>query len=247
MVGVFKYGMSELAEIVEDETLGLKKTQPLTRQKIERRVRNLFEGIEKQYKDVINEEIPTDFTPLDPKQWQEKHANVLARNNLYDSEMQSLIQAINAFGIPYINDSIDCEKLRNEAKLTLVTPKAVQDVCEEISDLCQNMDEEKEKEKEDKEKSKKSKEETEKEKSKNKKSKDKDGDKEKDKEKDKDKEPVDLSGYPLLKQINGKLTKRDVRKTQTSIEDMSCVWRINENKNIRYFSFDRYTIVCFIF
>ena len=228
MFGVLKYGMNELTEVVEDESLGLKKAQPLTRQKIEKRVRNLFEGIEKQYKDTINEEIPADFTPLEPKEWQEKHASVLARNTLYDSEILSLIQAITVFGIPVIDDCVDCEKLRNEAKLTLVTTKAVNDVCMEIYDLCQVLDEEREKEKEEEREKNKKLIESEAEKKQPKPMltrSEAEKEKEKPKESDKDKEPVDLSAYPLLKQINGKLTKRDARKIQTSIDDMQYIYR----------------------
>ena len=40
----------------------------------------------------------------------------------------SLIQVINSFGIPLKDEEIDLERLKNEAKLTLISNKAIRGV-----------------------------------------------------------------------------------------------------------------------
>ena len=240
MVGVQKYGFAELESIIDDDDMDLKDAQPLTKQKIERRVRNLFEAIEKQYSDELNIEIPGDFVPSLPKEWKASHPNLLSRENLYDNEILSLIQVVCALGIPMVGENIDVEKLQKEAKLTFVTPKAIQDVCDDLNDLAvvvadEEKEERKEREKEREEEKKKEKEREMKEDGlrrsarirENEREKERAQEKEKEREesKDKDKEPYDLSSFSHLKPINGKLTRREAKKIKSSIEDMHRIYK----------------------
>lgn len=206
MVGVFRYGMHELTAIPEDKELGLGSARPLTRSAIEKRTRELYVQLEKEFTDEqLDVDIPDDFTPLLPSEWKTKHQSVLARKELYDSEVLSLFQAMCAIGAPETEDGsmVDWERLRQWAKLSLVTTRAVEEVAQQIIDLSNqevegvsNTDDEGQ-------------------------------------EGEGDKNSVDLTAYDKLKCVQGKIAKKDVRKVHQSIKDMEKIYRFLQKHSHR--------------
>ena len=131
MLGLYKYGWSEIMSIFEDDAFDLAKAKPLKRLTIENRVERLCFKIEKQYlyddsdgpaesnetKKIDHIYIPVDFEPMLPKEWEEVHEKMLERKSLYDNEVISIIKAIEAIGLPIKNGSKNYKKIINIASL----------------------------------------------------------------------------------------------------------------------------------
>ncbi|EAY08212.1 SNF2 family N-terminal domain containing protein [Trichomonas vaginalis G3] len=200
MLGVYKYGMHELTAIPEDKELGLMEARPLTRSALEKRVRELYIQLEKEFtEEQLNIDVPEDFKPLLPSEWKTKHSSVLARKILYDSEVLSLFQAMCVIGAPETEDGemIDWERLRQFCKLTLVTARAVEQVAQQIIDLS-NAEQENTTVTDDEQNK---------------------------EEGEGGNNNVDLSPYDKLKCVQGKISKKDVRKVHQSIKEMAKIYR----------------------
>jgi SNF2 family DNA or RNA helicase len=136
-VAVDRYGWHDLPANIDDPQLGLKKTKPLKKHQIQKRLTQMMDEVEPGMPPGFP--LPPDsFDPMIPARWKELHPNVLARSTLCDHEIVAVFQALLSMGLPV--DS-DWSQIREKANLGLVTVDAVKSVGEELVRLANSVSE----------------------------------------------------------------------------------------------------------
>ena len=222
MMGIHRYGLADLMQSIDDPELGLKDTQPLTAGVIEKRVFNLIEEIEKQF-DPRKVRPPNNFEPMAPAKWKELHPQLLARTELGDHELLSLVQAMSFLGVPLRGDGeYDWGKLKEVANLSCVTTETVRKAGTKIYEMVQSLDEDKKGE--EKKADEDDKEEKEEDKAKD----------ERDEEKgDEEVIHIDVERFPELASLEENMKPRDIKKLKTTLSEMETIYDFIANNNPR--------------
>jgi hypothetical protein len=137
LLGIHQYGIqkNDIELFLEDPKLGLKNAKPLSPKIIEKRARKLVIELELQFSGKLDKEWPVDFTPLQPKEWEEKHSNIYSRAYLYENETLELFHTLIAIGKPIKDGEIDWERIRKFSAIKNVTTEAIREAAQQMYEV----------------------------------------------------------------------------------------------------------------